>query len=192
MDLHNKIEKYKQYPLADSEIEKLSGYKLITYPELYKYETLEHLLHMNNGSVIIMYLQNNAGTYGHYTVLNKISPKVVEHFDPYGLFVDKQLKFSNNQVNEKFKQDSTYLSYLLTNSPYTISYNHHKFQQMTPPTQTCGWHCCLRMRNKNLTLNQYKKMMDDGVKELKQNGLPNANYDSFVVVSLYPEVFNTK
>ena len=32
-------------------------------------------------------------------------------------------------------------------------------------------------------------MMDDGVKKLKNLGLKNANYDDFVVVDMYDEVF---
>ena len=142
---------------------------------------------MNNGSVIIMYLQSDE--YGHYCCLNKISDKEVEFFDPYGLFPDKQLKFSDYNVNKKHKQNHTYLSWLLYKSPYKLSFNHYKFQTKTPPTQTCGWHCALRIKHKNLSLKEYKNMMDDGVKKLKNLGLKNANYDDFVVVDMYDEVF---
>jgi len=165
--LKEKIEKLKQYPLSDSEIQKITGHKLVIYPELYNYDTLEHLLHMNNGSVIIMYMQNIEGSYGHYVCLNKISDKEVEMLDPYGLFPDKQLKFSDYKVNRVHKQDHTYLSWLLYNSLYKLSYNHYKFQKKNPPSQTCGWWCASRIKNKHLSLKQYKKMVDNGVKELK-------------------------
>lgn len=183
----NKINQLKQYALSDAEIQKVSGRKLIIYPELYNYDSLEHLLHMNNGYVIIMYMQSDV--YGHYCCLNKISDREVEFFDSYGLYPDKQLKFSNYNVNRKMKQNHTYLSYLMFKSPYKLSYNHHKFQKKAPPVQTCGWHCIHRVKHKNLSLKQYKQLMDDGVDQLKKLGLKNANYDDYVCVSLYDEIF---
>ena len=185
--LKEKIEKLKQYPLSDSEIQKITGHKLVIYQELYNYDTLEHLLHMNNGSVIIMYMQTEM--YGHYVCLNKISDKEVEFFDPYSLFPDKQLKFTDYNMNKKVKQDHTYLSWLMYKSPYKLSYNHHKFQAKNPPVQTCGWHCVKRIQNKKLSLKDYKKMMDNGVKELKDMKLGKVNYDDFIVIDLYDEVF---
>ena len=146
-----------------------------------------NILHMNNGSVLIMYMQSE--NYGHYCCLNKISEREVEFFDPYGLYPDKEFKFSNYNINKKMKQDHTYLSYLLYKSPFKLSYNHYKFQQKAPPVQTCGWHCIMRVKHKNLSLKQYKKFMDDGVNQLKSLNLKKPNYDDYVVVSLYDDVF---
>ena len=188
--LKQKIESYKQYPLSDSEIQKITGHKLIIYPELHKFDTFEHLLHMNNGSVIIMYMQSD--NYGHYCCINKISDREVEFYDPYGLFPDKQLKFSSKDVNRQNKQDYTYLSWLMYNLPYKLSFNEHKFQAKAPPVQTCGFHCSHRIKHKNLPLKQYKALMDNGIKQLKQHTLKNANYDDFVVIDLYDEVFKNK
>ena len=186
-DLKQKIEELKQYPLSDSEIQKITGHKLLIYQELYNYDTLEHLLHMNNGSVIIMYLQTDQ--YGHYCCLNKISDREVEFFDPYGLFPDKQLKFTDFNMNKKVKQDHTYLSWLMYNSLFKLSFNHYKFQKKTPPVQTCGWWCSSRIKNKNLSLKQYKKLVDDGVKHLKQVKLKNVTPDDWVVIDMYDECF---
>ena len=110
-DLKQKVERLKLYPLSDSEIQKITGHKMVIYSELYNYDTLEHLLHMNNRSVIIMYLGNIQGNYGHYCCLNKINDKEVEMFDPYGYFPDKQFKFSDYKINRTHKQDHTYLSW---------------------------------------------------------------------------------
>ena len=186
-NLTNKINQLKQYPLSDAEIQKVSGHKLIIYPELYNYDSLEHLLHMNDGSVIIMCMQSN--NYGHYCCLNKIADNEVQFHDPYGLYPDKQFKFSDYDVNRKMKQNHTYLSWLLYKSPYKLSYNHHKFQQKAKPVQTCGWHCIHRIRNKNLSLEQYKKLMNDEVNKIKKLGIKDANYDDYVCVSLYDDVF---
>ena len=40
-----KINQLKQYALSDAEIQKVSGHKLLIYPELYKYDSLEHTPH---------------------------------------------------------------------------------------------------------------------------------------------------
>jgi len=57
-ETRDKINQLKQYALSDSEIQMVSGHKLLIYQELYKYNSLEHLLDMNNGSVLIMYMQS--------------------------------------------------------------------------------------------------------------------------------------
>ena len=137
-----------------------------------------------------MYMQSD--NYGHYCCINKISDREVEFYDPYGLFPDKQLKFSSKDVNRQNKQDYTYLSWLMYNLPYKLSFNEHKFQAKAPPVQTCGFHCSHRIKHKNLPLKQYKALMDNGIKQLKQYGLKNANYDDFIVINLYNKVFKNK
>ena len=134
-----------------------------------------------------MYMQTE--NYGHYCCLNKISDKKIEFFNLYGLYPDKQFKFTDYNINKKIKQNHTYLSWLMYKSPYKLSFNHHKFQTKTPPVQTCGFHCANRIKYKKLKLNVYKDVADQSVKLLKKNGLTSANYDDWVVVNIYDEVF---
>jgi hypothetical protein len=193
--LKQKIENYKQYPLSDNEIQRITGHKLIIYLELHNFDTFEHLLHMNNGSVIIMYMQTSpnvaSGGYGHYCCINKISDKEIEFYDPYGLFPDKQLKFSSKDVNKQNKQDHTYLSWLMYNSPYKLSFNEHKFQAKALPVQTCGWFYAHMIKHKSLPLKQYKALMDNGLKLLKTK-FKGGTYDDYIVVNMYDEVFKNK
>jgi hypothetical protein len=188
-----KINYLKQYPLSNTEIERITGYKMLSYSELYNYDNLEHLLHMHNGSVIIMYHQTE--NYGHYCCLNKLTEKnelykeLIEFFDPYGLFPDKQLNFTDYEMNAKLKQNHTYLSYLMYSSPYKLSFNEHRFQG--PAVQTCGFHCAHRILYKELLLKEYKKRMDENVKALKKLikqkdkkiSTKAINYDDLVVVT---------
>jgi hypothetical protein len=189
-----KINDLKQYPLSNTEIERITGYKMLSYSELYNYDNLEHLLHMYNGSVIIMYHQTE--NYEHYCCLNKLTEKnesfnkkeLIEFFDPYGLFPDKQLKFIDYEMNAKLKQNHTYLSYLMYSSPYKLSFNEHRFQGLA--VQTCGFHCAHRILYKELLLKEYKKRMDTNVKAskklIKQKSnlsIKAINYDDLVVVT---------
>jgi len=104
--MQNKLEFLKQYSLSNVQIEKIfnNQHRMLSYHELYQFDSLEHLLHMNNGSVIIMYHQTDH--YGHYCCTNKLTEKnsfnkkeMVEFFDPYGFFPDKQLKYSDYKGN---------------------------------------------------------------------------------------------
>ena len=205
MDLIEKINYLKQYPLSDKQMEELTGQKMLYYSELHQYDTLEHLLYMNNDSVVIMYHQNP--TYGHYCCISQLTEKtkwnrakfkknevgLVEFFDPYGLFPDKQLKFIDYEASAALKQQHTYLSYLMYHSPYKLSFNEHQFQAPSfgskGGVQTCGFHCAYRILKRGQLLPEYKKELDSNVKYLKKLGIKNANYDDFVVIMLFDRVF---
>ena len=201
MNLLEKINHLKQYPLSDKQMEELTGHRMLSYSELYQYDTLEHLLHINNGNVIIMYHQTE--TYGHYCCISQLTEKnkwnrpkfkknevgLVEFFDLYGLFPDKQLGFTNYEASAALKQQHTYLSYLMYHSPYKLSFNEHQFQS-GKNVQTCGFHCAYTIINRWQLLPEYKKDLDSSVKRLKKYGMKNANYDDYVVIMLFDQIFN--
>ena len=197
--MQSKLEFLKQYPLSNFQIEKIfnGNHKMLSYHELYQYDTLKHLFHVNNGSVIIMYHQTD--TYGHYCCINKLTEKnkfrrkkeLVEFFDLYGLFPDKQLKlasYKNNVMNSQISlaQGHTYLSYLMYNSPYKLSFNQHRFQG--PNTQTCGFHCANRILFKELLLPEYKRWIESNRKKLEMLLKSKSTYDDVVVVNLFDRI----
>lgn len=163
----------KNISLSETQVSKMSDTKVLLYSELYKYKTLEELLDHNGGKVIILYLQTDS--YGHWTTLIKTTIKnkkndneCVEWFDPYGLFPDDEFEFSSPEMNEKHKQDYKYITQLLRESPYILSYNHYKFQEKAHNVATCGFWCVNRINNSTLTLEQYKKMIDTNLKMDKE------------------------
>jgi hypothetical protein len=138
----------KQYSFSNTEIKRIIGYKMLSYLKLYNYDNFKLLLYIHNGSVIIMYHQTE--NYGHYGYLNKLTEKhdyhkkknvnqrnrcgviqeLIEFFDSKSLFSDRQLKFTDYEMNAKLKQNHIYLSYLMYSSSYKLNFNEHHFLQL--------------------------------------------------------------
>jgi len=135
-----------------------------TYPEIKRFNTLDDLLNPY-GSAVILYLTSS--NYGHYTCINKIKNNEVEFFDSYSIFPDKQLNSISKQERIKLDQSINYLSKLLKESNYKLSYNHHKFQSKSTTVSTCGKHCIMRIYFKHLSLRDFNGMIRKIMKDTK-------------------------
>ena len=180
--MENNINFLKGISLSDKQLEQMTGCKVLLYEELYKYETLEFLLDANNGKVILLYISKDDPDYGHWccilkTNYGKDKKECVEWSDSYGLKPDEEMKFSSAVHGQQFN----YLSLLMLDSPYVLTYNNHKFQQEKNNINTCGWHCACRLLNNNKSLDGYKKYLDAVIKESPEI----KNYDDAVCVLMY-------
>lgn len=175
------IEREINRPLSSIDIENIldNKCKIILYPELINYSSIDELL-KPYGCVIILYMHkkinNNNSFYGHWCCIFKIKDKskTIEFFDPYGHFCDDQLNTKALDRHFRIENGLVYplLSYLLfyTGTKYNLTFNHYKFQG--PDSSTCGRHCCVRLLNKDLSLTKYNKYM-------KSFGI---NYDLLVTI----------
>jgi len=166
-------------PLSDLDIRNLSKdpIQIVPYDDLINYNTIEDLLNPT-GQVVILYLnqvpkelEDKYKYFGHYTcvfyshVKNTNKPNkpfvtsCIEFFDPYGLFPDDQLHFSNVKFRQENNMDYPYLVYLLNKSKLPIEYNPFKFQKMDGETSTCGRWCTLRMNMKQLDIDEFTKLI---------------------------------
>lgn len=182
--MNEKLNHLKSVSLSDKQIEKMSGAKCLLYDDLYKYTELETLLDHNNGKIILLYLSKDDPNYGHFTCILKTKYKdknnkkdCVEFFDSYNLKPDTEFKFSSAKHGQDFK----YLSLLMLDSPYLLTYNDHKFQKEKNAINTCGWHCACRLLNNDKTLIEYKQYLDTFIKECPEV----KDYDDAVVVVLF-------
>lgn len=152
------IKKLMKKSLSDIEIKRVLGgeTKIITYPELAKYKTIDELL-QPYGNVIILYLTGE--NYGHWTCLFKLDDKNVEFFDPYALKPDRELKLIPMHFRRIKNQVTPHLSHLLYNSKYTIHYNDYPLQKHFRDINTCGRHCIIRLYFKNINIDKYIKLM---------------------------------
>lgn len=155
----NRLKKLMKKPLSYKEVLKACNNNsiFVLYPDLAKVNDIDELLN-KKGSILLLYLQNPL--YGHWCCLNKVNNKLIEFFDPYGFFVDTELRFNTKQKNTQLKQTAPFLSKLLMKSPYDLSYNEFKFQSKKSTIGTCGRHCATRINYRNTTLSTYKKMFD--------------------------------
>lgn len=121
--------------------------KVIRYSELKKYSNIDDVLKPFDNVVILYESKKN---YGHWVCLLKYD-KIIEFFDPYGLPIDTQLKYSKDKV--------PLLSKLLVDSPYLLAENRTKLQKLYKDVSTCGRHVCVRIILKDLPLKEYINIM---------------------------------
>ena len=152
---------------------------IIVYSDLQNYKTIQELLPTNKSFKIILIRETENS--GHWTCLMRYN-KTIEFFNSYGLFPSVDLKYIDQNENNRLGQNNKWLNILLKKAyddGFTVIYNKKKFQKMsnTIDISTCGLHVCLRLLmllKYNYTLSQYIKFMD----ELKKTS--RLNYDELV------------
>lgn len=147
------ISKLKEYPLSTKEIMKLlnNKVKIVIYPDIIKYKSIEDLIGKHN-SLILLYLTTEQ--FGHYTCLFK-NKDGIQFFDSYGYFPDDQLKFVPSRLSPKMYGYHKILLYLLSQTNNKIFYNQYRLQSLNKKIATCGFWCVYRLRNKELTENEF-------------------------------------
>lgn len=169
-------------PLSDSDLRKLiEGHaKVVLYSNLKGYSSLNELLNCPGQSIFLLYQQ--APNYGHWTCLFKQGNRI-EFFDPYGINVDDELKWTDPSMRKQLHMDKPWLSKLLYESPphYTLIYNQHPFQKRGNDINTCGRWCVLRLLFKNLSLEQFVELF--GKSNIKKKSL-----DSIVTLLTIPDL----
>ncbi len=153
--------------------------KIIQYKELQNYNSLSELFKECKNILLLYTTKKN---YGHWVCLFK-NKDYIEFFDSYAMKPDEQREYIPQAFKKKDDEQIPYLTWLLYkySKKYDINYNHHKFQSDNEKISTCGLHCCLRMINKDININDYYKLMKKASKNT------NLNYDELVVKILNPK-----
>lgn len=167
----NIIKIYEDIALSDSEVLKLLDGRcnIILYPDLYKYNSLDEILEPYGSCILLFAFQIKPSIYGHWCAINKISDNEVEFFNSYGGWPDDTLKHILGGIRKKSNQDKPYLSMLMLESPYQLSYNEYRFQKHGKNIKTCGRHCAIRSIFKDLSLEEYKKLLETLGKKLNMD-----------------------
>jgi hypothetical protein len=164
------LNRYADIALSDKQVLKLINGRanLILYPDLHKYKHIDEILEPY-GACIILY--ESKPKYGHWCCIFKVNDKLLEYFNPYGGlnegFPDDSLEYIPMDFRLKSYQYYPYLSYLMYNSPYELSYNEHRFQKHDMDIKTCGRWTALRLIFRNLSLEQFYVLMKFLKKRLK-------------------------
>lgn len=158
-------ENIRGYSLSDADIHKIiPSLKVITYPELLEYQTIDDALD-TKGRLMILYLTTDQNT-GHWVCLLKSKDKKkLEFYDSYGgLKPDQESTWLSNDKLKEFDQNTHYLTKLLKECPYTVVYNRYPFQSENNGVATCGRWATTRLYFKHLTLPQFTQMvLDSGI-----------------------------
>lgn len=158
------------YAISDTDIINITGIdNIIRYQDIKNYNNINDLLKSNNVCFILFETKNN---YGHWTVIFR-NNNLIEFYDPYGVFIENQKLYIEE---EEFRDPINYLSILLKKSPYQISYNEIKFQNIKDKSiGTCGKWCIIRYLNRHRGLYDFEKMIKTDSKKY------NLSYDEFIV-----------
>lgn len=153
-----KIKKLIGYSLSNEEIYNAfdGKIKILTYPELEKFNNIDELLEPYN-KVIILYL--TSANYGHWVTLFKINHNNIEFFDSYSMKPDEELKMIDKNVRIENNEVRPHLSYLLYNCNYNIHYNDVRLQKQKNDVNTCGRHCIVRLSCDKLFIDDYVKLI---------------------------------
>lgn len=153
--------------------------KIMTYPQLTKYNYIKQAFGNNDGIALLYPFRgsgrNGDGYYGHWTLLmrnNRKDGPEVEFFDSYSNKPDDQLKFAKGGYREEHNMKLPHLTKLLydaTKRGYNVEYNNHKLQGKGGNIETCGRHVITRYLMRNLDVDQYNDLMNKLQKETGLN-----------------------
>ena len=128
----SKINKIVKKPLSDTELKVILGkdLKIVMYPDLAKYSSIELLLPNPNDYCIILIVESETkfNIEGHWCALLKYDG-MYEWFDPYGNDVDVDLMtWMDAKTRVSLNESKPYLTYLLKNKQYI--YNKVKYEKL--------------------------------------------------------------
>jgi hypothetical protein len=125
--------------------------RVIKYEDLPYFHNIAELLFPYGCCVINYPIEVDTG---HWVAVfyskNSQRRKIVEFFDPYGMFPDDEFLFSKSN-----KTNPHYLAQILLTSPYPIEYNEIDYQKKMNGVDTCGRHVINRLLHRNLTMKKY-------------------------------------
>jgi|WetSurMetagenome_2_1015567.scaffolds.fasta_scaffold00833_5 hypothetical protein len=162
----NQLIKAQNIALSNIDIMRIVNNKanIILYPDLHKYKTIDQILGPYGATFILFEAKPN---YGHWCLLFKTNPGTLEFFNPYNGLPDDSLEHISDDFRKRSKQDIPYLSLLMLESPYQLSYNEHQFQEHSKNIKTCGRHCCVRFLCRRMSLKKYYKFINEYCRALK-------------------------
>ncbi len=175
MMLKKIIRKYEDIALSNYDILKLIDGKanIVLYPNLYKYDNIDDILEPYGAFVLLFEARPK---YGHWTCIFKLDDDTLEFFNPYGGYPDDTLKYIPENFSKQTYQNHTYLTQLLLRSPYNLTYNEYRFQQMGKNIRTCGRHCVTRLLYRWMSLEEYYEFLKGLAKMF------DINFDQIVTI----------
>lgn len=138
------------YSLTNSDLSELIDTNIYILNDLKRFNNIDDVLGPDGSAYIL--IETDGENQGHWLLLFK-KGKTIEFFDSFGIKPDEQKFFVEDEQLDR----NNYLSMLLKKSPYTITYNHYKFQELD--ATTCGRWISMRLYLKDYTLRQFKDLI---------------------------------
>jgi hypothetical protein len=125
---------------------------ILLYCNLEKFNNIDEVF-ADKPTATILYQSKELG--GHWICLIKHDNNTIEFFDPYGMDIDEELKYSEFNVRRHEGQLVPHLSHLLNSSNYNIIHNKYPLQKFSKNINTCGRHTSCRIRFRDMKLQHY-------------------------------------
>jgi hypothetical protein len=141
--------------------------KIVMYSELHKYKSIDQLLQPYNKVVLLFEWKEK---YGHWAALFKPNDHTVSFFNSYDGYPDDALLNISKQFRKEHYEDYPYLSQLLLNSPYELTYNDNIYQSKKANISTCGRWCTVRLILSYLDDDEFHNFIKTTTKKYKITG----------------------
>lgn len=155
------IDKLERKSTSGQDIINFLGYpvNVISYPDIYKYQSLDQLMTPNNACIILYEWKNG---YGHWVCIFRNNDLVVQFFDPYSYIPDNEFQFIDTQFKNQHYPDTKYLSKLIYDSGYELDYNDHRLQNQKDHTiSTCGLWIGVRLKYRGIPIDTFSKIFHE-------------------------------
>jgi len=145
--------------LWDYEIKKMLNNDV----SIYIYDKIKNFNHIDDlfkdsDNVVLLY--ETSKNWGHWVCLFKKN-NTIYFFDSYGYIPDDELKFTHRKSHK-------ILLNMMYESGYDVDYNNHQLQTKGKNIATCGRWCVERLKNKNMSTDDFAKTFFKLSKEFKQ------------------------
>ena len=155
--IDNDIYKAENYELNEDDIMRITDNKtkILLYSDLEQVNNIDEILYPYGCCVILYQLKENVG---HYICLIRRNKMEVEFFDPYGMKMDEELKYSKYNLRRHQGVMIPHLTALFDNSNYRVYSNKYQLQKFKHHINTCGRWVSLRIRFKEVSLEKFIKL----------------------------------
>ncbi len=162
------LAKYEDIALTNGDIFKIldGEFNLVLYPQLVSYSDIDQVLGPHGACVLLFEAKER---YGHWCCLWKQDENTVSFFNSYGGFPDDSLDHIPEHFAKINNEDYPYLSLLLDNSPYDLTYNEYDYQKHDSNIKTCGRHVCVRLWCRDMSDDQYHEYISYFMKKYRIN-----------------------
>lgn len=144
------LSKLTSTPLTGQDLKRMTKNKATVMP----YDDLKNVTDIDQifktqCVIILLNIEGSGQPVGHW-VLMIDKGNEIEHFDSYGLNIDEELAKTH---------EAPYLSNLVGKSRRRVLQSSRQYQRMKEDVDTCGRWCVLRCGVKNLTDEQFRKLI---------------------------------
>lgn len=150
----------EDFDLSDDDILRITDNKtkIFLYSDLEQVDNIDDILNPYGCCVILYQLEANVG---HWVCLIKHKNNTLEFFDPYGMSIDEELKYSKYNLRRHRGVITPHLTALIDKSNYKLVSNDFKLQKFKEHVNTCGRWVSMRIRFKDVSLSKFIKLFTD-------------------------------